>query len=363
MSDKVPTKQKHTHDFSSDKASSLVAALEYMIDGFQAPAEYRPQLFALKQQLSALSDHSVPASIIQGIADIAVAAQRQFLELQGQNELRISQLEAEVEEMTRSLQNADQQSQASYQAAQKVGNTLERQIEDMESRIRRGGGNDNSLKSAVQQSISIVKARLEDYQEQGGQQFSQMSSQMQALSGKLTEIGSWAGEFRQALQVSQLQLQEDALTGVAGRVTFESELAQRLADENGVVLILWDVDKFRDINQHYGREAGDRTLQLVSGILQRRLRENDFIARYGRDRFVVILNESSSDAARDVAERLQAAIAEAEFHSHGRPVSLSVCGGIAAAREGDAVAELLNRATEALLGAKQQGINSLDAAD
>ena len=358
MIDETSTGPENSASPDSDQCSSLTAALEYLIDGLQAPAEYRPRLLELKQQLLGLDEQLPPASIIQEITTIAVAAQQQFDDLQAEHDQRVTKLEEELEEMTRSMQNAEQQSQASYQAAQKVGVTLERQVQDMEYTLRRGSKGDG-LKNAMQQSIGVVKARLEDYQEQGGQQFSQMSSQMQSLSGKLTEINAWAGEFRQSLQTTQLQLQEDALTGIAGRVAFESTLSRRLSEKATVALVVWDMDGFKAINKKYGREAGDRTLQLVSGILQRRLRDEDFIARYGRDRFVVILDEPNGEVVGDIAQRLHAAISEAEFHSHGRPLSLAVSGGIALAREGDDVAKLMNRAMLSLRDAKEQGGNRL----
>jgi diguanylate cyclase len=361
MIDETSTGPENPASPDNDQCGSLTAALEYLIDGLQVPAEYRPRLLELKQQLSALDEQLPPASIIQEITTIAVAAQRQFDEFQSQHVQRVAQLEEELEEMARSLQSAEQQTQSSFQASQKVGITLERQVQDMESRLRRGGKSEG-LKSAMQQSIAVVKARLEDYQEQGGQQFSQMSSQMQGLAGKLTEIESWTGEFREAVQATQLQLQEDALTGIAGRVALESALSRRLSEKAAVALVVWDMDGFRTINKKYGREAGDRTLQLVSGILQRRLRDEDFIARYGRDRFVVILNESNGEVVGDIAERLHAAISEAEFHSHGRPLSLSVSGGIALARDGDDVAKLMKRAMASLREAKEQGGNRLCSA-
>jgi diguanylate cyclase len=351
MIDETSTGPENPASPDNDQCGSLTAALEYLIDGLQVPAEYRPRLLELKQQLSALDEQLPPASIIQEITTIAVAAQRQFDEFQSQHVQRVAQLEEELEEMARSLQSAEQQTQSSFQASQKVGITLERQVQDMESRLRRGGKSEG-LKSAMQQSIAVVKARLEDYQEQGGQQFSQMSSQMQGLAGKLTEIESWTGEFREAVQATQLQLQEDALTGIAGRVALESALSRRLSEKAAVALVVWDMDGFRTINKKYGREAG----------VQRRLRDEDFIARYGRDRFVVILNESNGEVVGDIAERLHAAISEAEFHSHGRPLSLSVSGGIALARDGDDVAKLMKRAMASLREAKEQGGNRLCSA-
>ena len=358
MSDKTKTEPENIPAAGAEQCDSLTAALEYLIDGLQVPAEYRPRMLELKQQLSAMDDQLPPARIIQDIADIAVSAQRQFEEFQNQHVQRVAQLEEELEEMARSLQSAEQQTQSSFQSGQKVGIILERQVQDMESRLRRGGKSEG-LKSAMQQSIAVVKARLEDYQEQGGQQFSQMSSQMQSLSGKLTEIESWTGEFREAVQTTQLQLQEDALTGIAGRVALESTLSRRLSEKAAVAVVVWDMDGFRAINKKYGREAGDRTLQLVSGILQRRLRDEDFIARYGRDRFVVILDESNGEVVGDIAQRLHTAISEAEFHSHGRPLSLAASGGIALAKEGDDVATLMNRAMASLRDAKEQGGNRL----
>lgn len=162
-------------------------------------------------------------------------------------------------------------------------------------------------------------------------------------------------------QELERQAMTDALTGIRNRRTLYEQathalaLAQRHARPLAVLLI--DVDKFKQINDRYGHEAGDTALQLLAAALQRALRSEDLCGRLGGEEFVAVLPETDEAAARASAERLRRAVEQLAFDVHGVPVPLRVSIGVALLRAGDDFAGLLRRADMAMYEAKNSGRN------
>ena len=155
----------------------------------------------------------------------------------------------------------------------------------------------------------------------------------------------------------------DPLTGVLR--SEEVSLAMhkyvaRCRRETGVVTLLYaDVYDLAGINQRYGRPAGDETLRVFAGILQRCLREDDLIGRLGDDDFLCALAASPSDAAR-AAERLLAAARDTEVASGGRRFRFTAHVGLAGHPDhGGSTRALFDAAEAALAAARRKGHHAL----
>jgi diguanylate cyclase (GGDEF)-like protein/PAS domain S-box-containing protein len=164
----------------------------------------------------------------------------------------------------------------------------------------------------------------------------------------------------------------DALTGISNRRYFMAQAEQemrrsrRFARELSVMMI--DLDHFKPINDQYGHATGDAVLQGVVKAALESLRQSDFIGRVGGEEFAVILPETGLAAAKDVAGRLRAHIAErpvvatgAEVKRAAIPCTVSV--GVAQLAANDAsIDNLLHRADQALYRAKAEGRNRVETA-
>jgi diguanylate cyclase (GGDEF)-like protein len=104
----------------------------------------------------------------------------------------------------------------------------------------------------------------------------------------------------------------DPLSGLANRRWFELQLAQhlRLCVDDGPrgALIVVDLDRFKEVNDTHGHQAGDRLVVEVAVTLRRHLRDRDVVARLGGDEFAVILSEGDRGAAEAVARKLVLAV-------------------------------------------------------
>lgn len=124
-----------------------------------------------------------------------------------------------------------------------------------------------------------------------------------------------------------------------------------------VSVIMADVDRFKDINDRFGHELGNRALVHVAELLSKETRDTDLVARYGGDEFAIILPETPKHQAVELAERLRGAIESAPLpFAEAEGCAISVSMGLASYPRdvGDSKA-LLVCADQALYASKEQG--------
>jgi diguanylate cyclase (GGDEF)-like protein len=150
------------------------------------------------------------------------------------------------------------------------------------------------------------------------------------------------------------QLHTDDLTGLPNRRALYAVVAGRLAAdrERPRALLLLDVDRFKEVNDSLGHDAGDRLLIQVGSRLASQLAAGDFLARVGGDEFAILLRDSGQLEAETAALRLRTALA-APFTLEGIALQTSASIGIALYPEhGDDLTGLLRRADMAMYKAK-----------
>ncbi|MBU2954931.1 GGDEF domain-containing protein [Marinobacter sp. F3R08] len=162
---------------------------------------------------------------------------------------------------------------------------------------------------------------------------------------------------------------EDALTGLKNRRYFDQLFQHEgaVAQRNGLPLslLIVDIDHFKRFNDTHGHEAGDHALKIVAGILQKAFRESDIVCRYGGEEFVAVMPGAASDAARDKANQLCAAVREVPIVYRGRDLGvLTVSVGVASwAGSDEEPIQILTLADKALYRAKEAGRNRVEPSD
>jgi len=169
-------------------------------------------------------------------------------------------------------------------------------------------------------------------------------------------------------EARQLAITDD-LTGLANHRQFYHQLAREVRRaqryRRSLTLLMLDLDHFKDYNDRFGHLAGDQALRETAEILRRNAREVDILARYGGEEFAVILPETDLDRAAIQADRIRTAIASHAYRGkHSNPAGdLTVSIGVATLTpELRRIEELVQRADQALYGAKSQGRNRLELA-
>ncbi len=172
-----------------------------------------------------------------------------------------------------------------------------------------------------------------------------------------------------ALTLSSLRLRErlqeqairDPLTGLYNRryltESLERELRRAQRRQNEVGVIMLDLDHFKQVNDHYGHDVGDALLRALAEYLQRHVRGEDIVCRYGGEEFTLILPDATMERARERAEQLcQGIIGLTVQHENQTYSDLSASFGVAVFPKHGSTAEMILKAADAALGqAKVQG--------
>ncbi len=175
------------------------------------------------------------------------------------------------------------------------------------------------------------------------------------VSKDVTELVMRTQELRE-------QAYHDALTGLlnrrAGQAQLHSCQRRAQAEDNGYALILGDIDKFKQINDRFGHEAGDHILRQCATLLKAVVRSGDAVVRWGGEEFLIILPSCQLEAACELAERMRASIA-AQRDAMARSITMSF--GVSAWQSPEDSAAVLRRADRALYLAKKNGRDRVTA--
>jgi diguanylate cyclase (GGDEF)-like protein len=159
----------------------------------------------------------------------------------------------------------------------------------------------------------------------------------------------------------------DGLTQAANRRAFEERLDEEwrraFRDAVPLTMLMIDIDHFKDYNDHYGHQAGDECLKLITRDFRTRLRRPaDFLARYGGEEFAIILPDTDLSGALVVGEDLRRRTMALEIAHKASPVAsvVTLSIGVAEAEpgaNGGSPADLVAASDRALYEAKQLGRN------
>lgn len=161
----------------------------------------------------------------------------------------------------------------------------------------------------------------------------------------------------------EVKANTDPLTGLYNRAKFNVALAHELARAQrygtAFSLIVCDIDRFKEVNDAHGHQAGDLVLVQLSAIFSAGIRQTDLLARWGGEEFVLVLPATDVLTAALVAEKLRRAVAQSTFASVG---TITCSFGVGEYVAGDSVESLMARTDNALYRAKLNGRNRVECA-
>jgi diguanylate cyclase len=183
-------------------------------------------------------------------------------------------------------------------------------------------------------------------------------------------LGSIIADMRFKLKAQNKQLFElasrDPLTQLPNRRSLMTHLSQEVArterrtpEQNHLCISMLDVDHFKRINDTWGHDVGDNVLCRISEALRQCMRQGDFIGRFGGEEFILILPESTKEAAVQAAERIKQRIADLQFPELPAGERITISQGLTMYRAEERIAETLKRADDALYKAKGSGRNQV----
>lgn len=154
----------------------------------------------------------------------------------------------------------------------------------------------------------------------------------------------------------------DGLTGLFNRRYWQERFDEMhklcVRREKPSTALMLDIDHFKRINDTYGHQAGDKVIKMLAALIKRCVRETDLAGRYGGEEFAIILNDSSVEDAKVVAERIRQLAQRLVVEHEGESISFTVSLGLAQFSSGfKGAMAWLECADQALYEAKEKGRN------
>ena len=152
---------------------------------------------------------------------------------------------------------------------------------------------------------------------------------------------------------TQLQAATDSLTGLMNRRTLENEVRRLRGEARPFSVAMADLDHFKELNDTYGHDTGDRALRLFAQTLRGSVRGNDLVCRHGGEEFVVVFPDCTAVDAQSALEAVRVKLAAAILGS-GIP-TYTASFGVVDAEPAETLPVTVNRADNALFAAKRAG--------
>jgi diguanylate cyclase (GGDEF)-like protein len=181
----------------------------------------------------------------------------------------------------------------------------------------------------------------------------------------MTGIGALSLALHQWRQANRhrTDAMTDQLTGLMNRRAL-FDLYGKRSFTPLMAVILFDIDRFKAVNDDHGHAAGDGMLKVFADELMANLRGSDVVARHGGEEFALVLENVMPGRAEQIAERVRESFAERELHIDGKILKCTVSAGIAFGAVGGVnFGDVLNAADKALYTAKRNGRNRIESAD
>jgi len=184
----------------------------------------------------------------------------------------------------------------------------------------------------------------------------------------LADLVANAFQISLAIEALEQRAMTDPLTGLYNRAylaeRFMVELRRARNYGFPMSVALFDIDRFKRINDRYGHAAGDAVLRKLSSFLRERTRSTDAVVRYGGEEFAVLMATAGSDVAFEQAGRIRAELENTPFVLPGQaePIQVTISGGVATyPQDGQTFSELIAAADAGLYHAKENGRNRVSA--
>lgn len=212
-------------------------------------------------------------------------------------------------------------------------------------------------------NFDIIKQKLKSIADTLDLENEEFQIQMTSDQETINSLKAKIEELESKLNEAKKESNEDFLTKVATRRGLMQEISK--LDEMytrygiGYSVCFFDLDKFKNVNDIYGHDAGDLILSTFGSILKKYTREVDYVGRYGGEEFVVLLPNINLKQACIVAEKIRNIVAKFQFIYKEKKIEITVSCGVANRMDYKDYNTLLEAADKLLYEAKNSGRNKI----
>jgi diguanylate cyclase len=347
--------------------NSSCDAVAALLDRLSTGATPDPAMQALAAEIKTVDSDEALAPLLGRAAELARDRADRLEKERATAAAMLTQVTARLEDVATYLTGSKTDWKSSQEATQALNTRVLTEVHGL-SKETDAATALAPLQDLISSRLESISSHVLEFRETQEKLYTDQSSRAEKMTLRVAELERQTRDLSTTLEKERQRARLDAVTGVPNRAAFEERIAEELERwrrfRTPVSMLVWDIDRFKKINDTYGHRAGDRVLREVANCFAGRLRASDFVARIGGEEFCTLLVGTDAESALRVANELREAVANMKLLFHGAPVRVTVSCGLTTLREDDTAdaAKIFDRADAALYRAKDAGRNLCIAA-
>ncbi len=348
------------HTAAVEEGVPINEVLVQLLERLDVPNELGEKVEALKGMLAQELSEPELEQVIVAIANLVAEMRGRMQSEKAEIETFLKQLTTRLQEIDSGFKLSIASRRDSFRNGQALDDAVNEQVQGIEESVQQAEEL-SALKTLVQQRVDTIRNHMQEFRSSEAQRLAQSEKEVAELTEKLESVQGESAQLRERLQEEHRQSLIDPLTCIPNRLAYNERLKQEVArwQRYGTPLSIavWDVDKFKSVNDTYGHQAGDKVLTAIGKLLNDKCRETDFVARFGGEEFVMLFPQTHVAQAMQAAEGLRRQVEALEFHFRGKRVPITISCGISEFGKDDNAEKAFERADKALYEAKHGGRN------
>jgi diguanylate cyclase len=347
----------------SASCSAVAALLERLAMGPMPD----PAMQALATEITAADSDEALAALLNRAAELARAHADRLEKDRATAAAMMTQMTQRLEDVATFLTGSRADWKQNQDATQALNKSVLHEVDGL-SQEARTATDLEPLQQLIGTRLESISGHVREFRASQDKLFQEQATRAEKMTQRVADLERQTRDLSTSLEKERQRARIDTVTGVPNRAAFEERLAEELERwrrfRTPVSMLVWDIDRFKKVNDTYGHRAGDRVLREVANCFAGRLRASDFVARIGGEEFCTLLVGTEAEAALRVANQLREAVANLKLQFHGTPLRVTVSCGLTTLHDGDSAdtTKAFDRADAALYRAKDGGRNLCIAA-
>jgi len=356
-----------TNDQPRGRWSASCDAVAALLERLSSGVTPDPAMQALAAEIKTVDSDEALAQLLARAAELARERADRLEKERATAAAMLSQVTQRLEDVATYLTGSRADWKSSQDATQAMNSRVLGEVDGL-SKEANAATDLEPLQELISTRLESISSHVKEFREKQDQLFTDQSTRAEKMTVRVAELERQTRDLSSSLEKERQRARLDVVTGVPNRAAFEERMAEELERwrrfKTPVSMLIWDIDRFKKVNDTYGHRAGDRVLREVASCFAGRLRASDFIARIGGEEFCTLLVGTEAEAALHVANELREAVSNLKLMFHGTPVRVTVSCGLTTLRDTDTgdSAKIFDRADAALYRAKDAGRNLCIAA-
>jgi len=342
-------------------AKLVHADLANLLEHIEVPDRYAKKAEALKQRLYSKDPADQPLEeVLNRIVSLLIEINLEKQPKQEDIDLFLVHITEKIEELGEAVTGSGFVAMAAHSNRSQLERSVSEQMSELEQQSLVATQLE-PLKQIIASRIAQITLEIQEYRQKETLQGQKFQSQMDNLNQKIRAMETETKDLKVRLLAARNHALRDALTGLPNRMAYDERVSNEIAlwqrYHSSLCLIIWDIDHFKGINDHFGHQIGDLVLVQVANLFAEHIRGTDFIARFGGEEFVMLLPHTGKQSALKLANKLRELIGQNGLTTNVGEICVTVSCGISQFVTGDDHDSTFSRADRALYLAKEHGRN------